>query len=343
MAVNNQDYAIVIGIDNYPQLPMLGAAATDAAKFAEWLLDPNGGGLAPEHVKQIISPTKQDTDPRNALPVQKQIDDQLTEWGAELNKRIGRRLYFYFSGHGIGPDFDDVALLMANANRNRLRSNIGLRPYLRFFADTGIFDEVVFIADCCRDPTLSDLAMPPVFTPEPQDPRPQVVDIALLAAPYGKKAFEEGGPPLQDRRGILTKALLEALRDRPSVDAQGRVTTSTLHAYVTARVKELAAAQGKEQEPIFRGVMNNSLVFGPAAPSALKVHVKTPAGFRGVVRLLHGAGLAEVGSHVFTADDEVWEVPVPRDSLYVIERADNGSARVLDPRVIKDEPHVFQL
>lgn len=344
MAVNNEDFAIVIGIDNYPQLRPLGAAVKDAIAFAEWLVAPDGGGLPQKNVELIKSPEKQtSTDPLDAVPAQKDIEKVLRDWGVELNQRIGRRLYFYFSGHGFGPAFDDVGMLMANAANTRLQCNIGLHRYLEFFRNYALFDEVVFIVDCCRDPTLGWETIPPGFTLQRPDSPPKVLDFSVLAAAYGAKAFENTAAA-EERRGILTKAVLEALNEKPSVDDQGRVTSSTLKQYVLKRVQELAAGQGKDQTPEFRDATGEAWVFGAAtAPANLTVRIVPPAGFRGTVNVLHGNGLAVVNAHTFTADGEVWETALPRDSSFVIERADNGAARVLDPRKIKDNLYVLQL
>lgn len=345
MSVNNQDFAIVIGIETYPQLPMLGAAESDAVKFAAWLVSPTGGGLPSAQVRMITSPKKQANDPADALPIQRDIDRVLRDWGVKQNKRIGRRLYFYFSGHGVGPTFNDVAMLMADASPQTLRSNIGLQPYLNFFRETGLFDEVVFITDCCRDPTRADIAMPPVFTLPPKDPPSRVLDVAVLAAAFGSKAFEVGGTPPEERRGILTKALLEALTDRPSVDAQGRVTALTLKRYIIDRVKELAAKQGKDQTPEFLPMADENMVFGVApAPQTpvLNVRVQTPPGFTGRLILRNG-DYSERASHEVTTPGGAWEFVVPRNSTYAVERADNGSHLFIDPHNVKDDPYVIQL
>lgn len=46
-------WAFIVGINTYPDVsklnPLHGAVA-DAAAFAEWALDPNGGGVLPEHL-----------------------------------------------------------------------------------------------------------------------------------------------------------------------------------------------------------------------------------------------------------------------------------------------------
>jgi hypothetical protein len=66
------DFALVIGIDHYPGLPVgksLRGAAADATKFAEWLR--SRGGLSPENVHLLCSREKP------LAPLQDAIDAEL--------------------------------------------------------------------------------------------------------------------------------------------------------------------------------------------------------------------------------------------------------------------------
>src|SRR5215212_11472438 len=134
MVVRNPDhYAIVIGIDGYKQLRRLRAAGDDAQRFVAWLTCEDGGGLDPKNVKPILSPLVLPDDPLDAKPVLTEVTRALRDIGVGRGTRIGQRLYFYFAGHGFGPTFDDVGLLLADAAMERLGSNIGLRPHRLFF------------------------------------------------------------------------------------------------------------------------------------------------------------------------------------------------------------------
>src|SRR5882762_2214822 len=108
MARNPDHYAIVIGIDGYSQLRRLRASEKDAKKFASWLKSDDGGGLPIENIYMILSPPDLPSNPFDARPVAYQIDDALTRIGLTKGGWIGKRLYFYFAGHGFGPNFNDV-------------------------------------------------------------------------------------------------------------------------------------------------------------------------------------------------------------------------------------------
>jgi hypothetical protein len=247
---NPQDYAIVIGINGYSQLQPLAAAQRDATEFAQWLLSLTGGGLCERNLRLIVSPSKLPEVPIDAEPVQKQIDRALYEFGVEENVRIGRRLYFYFAGHGFGPNHDNVGMLMANASDTRLKSNIGLSQYRSFFKENHLFDEVIFFLDCCRDPGFLIETAGPDFTLERPPVPPQIEDFIVLGASYGEKAFARVSGEISERRGVLTQAIMEALQGEPqAANLQGEITTSTLRDYLHRRVVELATDEKLKQKP----------------------------------------------------------------------------------------------
>ena len=106
------DFGLVVGVDHNPRFRSLRGAVADAGRFHEWLCEPDGGGVAPEHARLVVSR------PDPAAPLQDEVDDQLLELVTAADAiGGGRRLYFHFSGHGAGsPDEsgDDVALLLAS-------------------------------------------------------------------------------------------------------------------------------------------------------------------------------------------------------------------------------------
>jgi hypothetical protein len=251
VANNINDYGIVIGIDNYSQLRSLRSSVRDATNFCQWLLAPEGGGLPADNVHLIVSPPGTSSDPFDARPVQRDIDNALSRLVGNGGMRVGRRLYFYFAGHGIGSSVDDVSMLMANASAERLYRNIGLQPYRSFFRDRGLFDELVFILDCSRDRYINVRPTPPEFDLYQNESFPQVKELVILSAASGRRAFDvmtEGEP-----RGVLTSAVLEGLQGK-AVDAQGRLTSSGLSNYVRQRTTELApSGMGHDPEVILSG------------------------------------------------------------------------------------------
>src|SRR4051812_11535992 len=106
-------YALVVGINDYPNYGSLGrplkGAVADAQRFAKWLCDTNeGGGLPDENCKVVVSSSAP------LGPVQNEIDAELEEIWKQARQSGGERFYFYFSGHGQSAQADNVALCLAN-------------------------------------------------------------------------------------------------------------------------------------------------------------------------------------------------------------------------------------
>ena len=247
---NNDDYAILIGIDNYLSFDPLTGVAEDVAGILEWLLDPNGGDVPQANIHTILAPPI--PDPEDPQPVQDKINQKFRKLGVMAGNRIGRRLYFYFSGHGYGQ-IDDVGMLMGNASARELKNNIGLKNYRNFLLEWGFFDELIFFLDCCRDPIRhAETGIPPFTIPDELLPAvpPRVNHVTILACIYGKQAFmipkQQGAP---EKRGLLSKAFLEGVKDHLATDSQGNITTSSLMDYLVKRVPELAGVHNINQEP----------------------------------------------------------------------------------------------
>lgn len=348
--VNAEDYAIVVGIDGYSQLRPLQAARKDAEDFKTWLVSPNGGGIPhePDHIQIILSPDALPNDPFDARPIKRDIDKALRDFGIKGDDRIGRRLYFYFAGHGFGSEFDDVGMLMADAAMDSL-ANVGLRPYRKLFFDRGPFDEVVFILDCCRDNNKKRKTGEPEFTLDPKTPLPKVSDFVVLAAAYGEKAFERDGDATGERRGVFTRALLDALNGKyPEViDNQNRITTATVSQFVAARMKQLTTDEKLRQDPQFLSVPNPEIVFctiDPALIPSRTMRIVAPNGLQGELILQDAAG-NEVrrNSANLSTNDQPWEFPLPlRNGNYVIIHTESDAELLLNPTRGKKDPYVLR-
>ena len=344
-------FAIAVGIDTYPSLRPLSSSVSDAISFLDWLTDEEGGNIDPANVKLIRSPIEIVTNRFVARPIQLEIDRALSDFGAEAGQRIGKRLYFYFAGHGFGPAFDDVGMLMATASMSSLDNNIGLRDYRTYFHETGLFDEVVYIIDCCRDSSMDTRLVRtsrPAFAAIAVTGRaPRVVDFIVLAAAYGEKAFAPVDVVDGERRGILTKAVLEALRGNvKALDPEGRVTAATLQVFVKERVKSLAQDEKLKQDPEIPH--NPDLVLYQQDVSTLnklKVRIIAPPGLTGELIIRDANKLDTIfarrdANNALEADP--WEIDLPRITRYEVENPDSDRVVVLDPARAQEEPFVFR-
>lgn len=349
MARNPEHYAIIIGIDGYTRLPPLRAAASDATRLVEWLIKDDGGGLPPENVKLVVSPTSRPSNPFDARPVQQEIDKALVEMGILTKQRIGQRLYFYFAGHGVGLNFEDVAMLMATAGQGQFSYNIGLRAYRLFLHERKSFDEIIFIIDCCRNPLQGIKLGEPDFDPVQNQIDKKVQDVVVMAAKYGEKAFEPPDAETGERRSILTKAVLEGLQNIDSADPFGRITINSLWDYIEKRVPKLTNDPKLKQTPeLDKRNLNDDIVIYTVPNTRLprvKVHIDTTVEEVGANLELFDNNLRRIARQptAQARNENPWEVFLVKGRWYIVTYPEipNAPPLTIDLRDVKDEPVKF--
>lgn len=254
MEQNRDHYAILIGIDNYSQLPALKTAVTGATEFAGWLTADKGGALPRENVKLILSNPGPVENPLDAVPNKWMVDRAFISMGIQSSLRIGKRLYIYFSGHGVVEPGGDVGLLMADASQQRL-SSIGLESYRNFFRASKLFDEVVYILDLYPN-YVSGFDAPGLnFMLQAEGGDRAFSESLLIGAGY-EVVVED----MSEWRGLLTMAVLEGLRGA-AVNPAGRITSLTLAEYVKHRMVELAAQMNLPPKPPVYEQLGKEIVF----------------------------------------------------------------------------------
>ncbi|TKV80116.1 hypothetical protein FDV58_17865 [Bradyrhizobium elkanii] len=151
------DYALVIGINDYPQWDggkySLKSPNQDALEFYQWLVDAEGGGLHPEHAHLVQSAA----DPLS--PYQFEIDRTFAKIRNQSLNKERRRFYFYFSGHGHSPgtSFDQQCLCLPNWSPDAPGAALDLKSYIKAAVGCLNFSESIFFLDCCRVRTIAPL------------------------------------------------------------------------------------------------------------------------------------------------------------------------------------------
>jgi Caspase domain len=344
MATNTDHYAIVIGIDKYSQLRALRGSNNDAMQFALWLKAE--GGVPEENMHIITSPPEFPQNPFDARPVAYQIDDALTRIGLTRPGRIGSRLYFYFAGHGFGPSFDDVGMLMANANEERLGYNIGLRPFRVFLRQSEAFDEIIFILDCCRDPEISVDTSKPGIKPGNVGTGVKVRDFVMMAAAYGEKAFQKTDTDTGEPRGVLTKALIEGLKKPEAADGLGRFTAASVFAYVSNRVMNIAQDPKLKQTPNFDPSPQPEIVFSTIPESQLErveVWLSVDPKYTGELVLKDNNNLEIVRKQAAGLTKEnPWKIVLLRNRWYSLAHVDGGPPRPPQTIILDQVPNPYE-
>jgi uncharacterized caspase-like protein len=297
-----RDFGIVIGIEHYPYFRPLPGAANDATSFFDWLCDRDGGGLARSQATLILS------DPDIRTPSQDEIDETLlTLLQAAEACGGGRRLYFYFSGHGASGDGpQDIALLLTRWSQLRVGLALSAERYARVLCGTGLFEEVAMFIDCCRALSMAPIGVAPTFTREwNTDQRPTRM-FRAYATDAGLRAYESGDT--EHSQGLFTRYLLSTLRQSSGLSA------AALRERLFERVTSEAGRHGLQQRPYVENNLAETSRFG-VDRKRLPVLELRFGKRRGRVILRDGTGQVVAEHH---ADDQPWRLAV-KPGLYRVE------------------------
>ena len=155
------DWALCVGIQHYSaesKLAELPGAIRDAEAIHAWLLDQAGGEVPAQQAKLIRStPQANDQEPSPTADAieafLRSLYRRATASSAQGNGfRAGRRLWMFYSGHGLGflDDPQDNGLLTADAFPPNDLPHVAGRAWAELFAISAAFEEVVLFMDCCR-------------------------------------------------------------------------------------------------------------------------------------------------------------------------------------------------
>jgi hypothetical protein len=307
----------------------------DANLFEQWLLDANGGGLKPGNVKKIVSPAN-----GTFRPIRDEIEDEIISLYAERNnqtKPLGRRLYLYFSGHGIAPgDGDECALVMANSYASPWRAFPGRMAANRVL-NYPMFKEVVLIMDCCRE--VPGAALPELNLPAGSERLADANFLHAFASKWEARAaekelpspFDDGSPP--NWHGVFTHTLIKGLRT--ATDETGLITAKSLKDYVRRAVQDLLPAEDNRRPEFLPEEC--PIVFGRGTLTSVTVRLRP--GFNSF-QVLDGSNLALIqppttkinastysvklrpGSYVFRAIDQQGGSPAPTPVQVLTEAQD---------------------
>jgi hypothetical protein len=235
--------------------------------------DPLGGGLPPENCHTVLSRDNPQCPPRTGhrppseeprKPIQDEIDAAFQAISQQIGRGKGRRLYVYFSGHGLGRDTIGADLCTAKWSKDWRNAALDSEDYQNKIISSGYFREVVLLLDCCRVREVDAKGLGASFGwPMSRDralAAGQVRTFIGFATEFANPAREavvagatdDEGRPLV--RGYFTRALLDALRGGAS-GAGGGVTASELKKYVERETRLLAKNDGRVQVPVIRNEM----------------------------------------------------------------------------------------
>jgi hypothetical protein len=211
-------WAIVIGIDEYGDAGMrLSAAVSDARRFRDWALAPDGGGVPEGNLRLLLSRRPDDPGPDGAVAeaTKDNIVTAINDLVVAAEGQEAERLYLYFAGHGITArvaNRDESALVTPGFDALHTDHSLAFRSIAEYFETTAFADQFLFI-DACRNMPWADREFEIGRWPVPRrrDPGAQPVQqFILYATSPGRTAAEVGWWP-GEAEGAFTGTLLEGL------------------------------------------------------------------------------------------------------------------------------------
>jgi TolB-like protein len=228
-----RSYAIVVGIDRYQTLPVLGGAVRDAKAMSAFLQKQGfevttvlEGEATRARLARLIG---------DELPAKLQPDD---------------RVLIYFAGHGVSRGQGDAAmgyLMPVEGDRSAPASTaISMAEVSRWFGQYAA-KHVMLVADACYSGLAlgsRSVGIPPETRDYVREVTKRPVRVVLVAGGAGEEANEFGG------HGLFTGQLLQAVQGAADGNRDGLVTSDELAAFVKPNVAQIARREfGANQHP----------------------------------------------------------------------------------------------
>ena len=248
--MNNPDaLAVVIGVESYQYVPDAAYAYNDAEVFREYLAETMG--MKRQRIKLAT----------NSKATQAEFSKLLgpNGWLARNITKGKSDVVVYFSGHGIAsPDAKSSGLLPHDVDPNY---SVGLQTTQVYqdLAAMGAKSVTVFLDACFTGQTRNSEMLIANARPIVIKPLAAAVpgNITVISAASGSQI---SGALEEKEHGLFTYYLLKGLGGDADSNKDKSINISELKSFVSAKVKEQAALNGREQTPEIQGSSNNVLV-----------------------------------------------------------------------------------
>lgn len=262
----NNQWALVVGVSDYEDdlIPDLDHAATDALAVHEWLISPEGGGLAPDRAKLLIG--------REATF--REIRRAFSSWLASASP--DSTVTVFLAGHGspATPERpEDVYFIPYDAEYSDIAAtSIHMGFFAEAFSRLVKVENVLILADTCHS---GGMGVGAGFAPGDGDTRHRAIKIPGILA--SNLANEIAGSSRSNRiailssskpdevsqessqwgGGVFTQYVLRGLSFRADSDEDGVVTAEELYEYVS---KGVYGETNGRQNPVIEGQNFSDLV-----------------------------------------------------------------------------------
>lgn len=233
------DFALVVGVEDYQSLPRAQFGARDAA-------------AARRHFAALGIPERNIVALEGQAATGNKLKSYLQEW-LPLNVKADSTLWVYYSGHGApDPKNGDAYLVPWDGDPKFLKSTA--YPLKQFYADLAKTKakRIVVALDACFSgaggrSVLAEGTRPLVVKVE--DGAPASDRLTVFAAASGD---ETTGTMPDEGHGAFTYYFLKGLSGAAK-SAAGAVTAKSLYDYLKPRVQDEAHRQNREQTPLLLG------------------------------------------------------------------------------------------
>ncbi len=337
MPIHTGHFGLVVGIDHYPSYRPLKGARDDARDFYTWLTDLEvGGGVEKKNVELVLST-------ENPLrPIHEDIDDALERILITARKVVGdKRVYVYFSGHGLSRSNFGADLCLPSWSKMRRSAALDSMDYLELAMGCGYFQEVVFFLDCCRVREVRKKALPcQIEFASPGDDAPASRSFVGYATEFMNAAYEAETGQADGNiavRGHFTRALMDALKGA-AAEPTGGVRASKLKEYLDVNTPLIAQAKQHIQKPeVVNGLDTASdSLFGHAKPLVQVTGFAVNLVFKSIV---NGEAVVEDGQlHEVKRGDVStgpWHIPVSGRTMLLLRYLPTGAEKII--RVLGNE------
>lgn len=335
LPVNEDDYAIIVGVSHYTSLTVLEGPVTDACRLRNWLISADGGNLHPKNVCFIPSV------PGSTIPDQLAIDRALSDILRMAEARPARRLYFYFSGHGFGANWEVNGMCLPIWSPDFYNAALSSKAYLDLLVEKDLFREVYFFLDCCRDKKINTKPLHSMLG----GPRPggaNTMAMVMYASEYENPAWEG----MMNTNGQLTvhgyfsRALLEALNGG-AANSNGDITITSFLDYVREKTESYAKERNHVQT-VRSDIRNNSYGLnhvihrtGSAPGTVLTIRFSSEGEIS-----LEGPDLSNIKSGMVQPGDS-WLVPLGKGYHQITNKRTNRSAFITIDGTLKTMIYEF--
>ncbi|MBI5883624.1 MAG: ankyrin repeat domain-containing protein [Elusimicrobia bacterium] len=245
LAEHPNDYALVVGIGKYSDIPEAQFAERDAEAVKDHLI---AAGFPSRNVIQLFG----EKAGRSAM-------EKFLETWLPRNVNENSRVFFYFSGHGAPDPKTGEAYLIPWDGDPGFLENTGY-PIKRLYEKLGSLKakEVIVAMDAC----FSGAGGRSVLA---KGARPLVTKVEAAAVPRDLTVFAAASgdqitSTLEDQgHGTFTYYFLKGLSGGAK-DAKGAVTAQGLYDYLKPKVQDAARRQNRDQVPVLHAQGDRELV-----------------------------------------------------------------------------------